>query len=185
MALIIVLVVAAVVLVWGISTYNGFVRGDVNVEEAFATMDVYLKKRFDLIPNLVETVKGYVAHEAETLKSVIAARNAVGAATTPSEKFESEAGLSQALRSINIVAEQYPDLKANQNFQELMTQLQAVEGDIANARKYYNACVKKFNVRLKSFPSNIIGSMFHFEMKTMFEVSSEIERENVKVSFDK
>ena len=181
MALIIVLVVAAVVLVWGISTYNGFVRGDVNVEEAFATMDVYLKKRFDLIPNLVETVKGYAAHEAETLKSVIAARNAVGAATTPSEKFESEAGLSQALRSINIVAEQYPDL----NFQELMTQLQAVEGDIANARKYYNACVKKFNVRLKSFPSNIIGSMFHFEMKTMFEVSSEMERENVKVSFDK
>ena len=86
MALIIVLVVAAVVLVWGISTYNGFVRGDVNVEEAFATMDVYLKKRFDLIPNLVETVKGYAAHEAETLQSVIAARNAVGAATTPSEK---------------------------------------------------------------------------------------------------
>ena len=100
-------------------------------------------------------------------------------------RIQVEHPVTEMVTGINIVAEQYPDLKANQNFQELMTQLQAVEGDIANARKYYNACVKKFNVRLKSFPSNIIGSMFHFEMKTMFEVSSEIERENVKVSFDK
>ena len=171
MALIIVLVVAAVVLVWGISTYNGFVRGDINVEEAFATMDVYLKKRFDLIPNLVETVKGYAAHEAETLQSVIAARNAVGAATTPSEKFESEAGLSQALRSINIVAEQYPDLKANQNFLELQAQLEGTENRIAVARKDFNEKARAYNVAVRRFPANLVAGMFGFEQKPYFESS--------------
>ncbi len=182
--LIAILVVVVLIVIWGISAYNGFVRGENDVEEAFSTMDVYLKKRYDLIPNLVETVKGYASHESKTLQSVIAARNAVGAASTTNEKIASEAGLTQALRSINIVAEQYPDLKANQNFQELMTQLKSVEEDIANARKYYNGCVKKFNIRLKSFPTSIIGSMFHYEKKTLFEVASEEERNNVKVSFD-
>lgn len=182
--LIAILVVVALIVIWGISAYNGFVRGENDVEEAFSTMDVYLKKRYDLIPNLVETVKGYASHESKTLQSVIAARNAVGAASTTNEKIASEAGLTQALRSINIVAEQYPDLKANQNFQELMGQLKSVEEDIANARKYYNGCVKKFNIRLKSFPTSIIGSMFHYEKKTLFEVTSEEERNNVKVSFD-
>lgn len=183
MTIIIIVAVVAVILLWGVSTYNGFVRGENNVEEAFSTMDVYLKKRFDLIPNLVETVKGYAKHESETLQNVIAARNAAGAASTPSERMEKEAALTQALRSINVVAEQYPDLKANQNFTELMNQLQAVELDIANARKYYNGCVKKFNIKLQSFPSNLIGSMFHYEKKALFEVASEAERENVKVSF--
>jgi LemA protein len=183
MTAIIIIAIVVIILVWGISTYNGFVRGQNDVEEAFSTMDVYLKKRYDLIPNLVETVKGYAKHESETLQNVVAARNAAGMAKTTNERIEKEAELTQALRSINVVAEQYPDLKANTNFTELMTQLQTVEGDIANARKYYNGCVKKFNIKLQSFPSNLIGSMFHYEKKTLFEVASEAERENVKVSF--
>ncbi len=183
MTAIIIIAIVVIILVWGISAYNGFVRGQNDVEEAFSTMDVYLKKRYDLIPNLVETVKGYAKHESETLQNVVAARNAAGMAKTTNERIEKEAELTQALHSINVVAEQYPDLKANTNFTELMTQLQTVEGDIANARKYYNGCVKKFNIKLQSFPSNLIGSMFHYEKKTLFEVASEAERENVKVSF--
>ena len=143
--------------------YNGFIRLHNNCDEAFATMDVYLKKRYDLIPNLVETVKGYATHESQTLEKVIAART---------------------LKSLFALAESYPDLKANQNFLELSDQLRAVEEDIANSRKYYNAVVKQFNTKCEVFPSNLIASIFHFEKKPMFEVGAAEERENVKVSFN-
>ena len=143
----IVIAVVVLLLLWVIATYNRFVKLAVSCDEAFSTMDVYLKKRFDLIPNLVETVKGYAAHESETLKAVTEARSAVGNSSTTAEKLENENILSGTLRSLFAVAESYPDLKANANFIELMDQLKAVENDIANSRKYYNAVVKKFNVK--------------------------------------
>ena len=145
-------------------------------------MDVYLKKRFDLIPNLVETVKGYAAHEKETLSAVTEARAAIAHSSTTAEKLQNENVLSGTLRSLFAVSEAYPDLKANSNFQELMGQLKKVEEDIANARKYYNAVVKKFNIKVQAFPTSIVASVFHYEKKPMFE-TDEASRENVRVSF--
>ena len=139
--IIVVLIIIFVVM------YNGFIRLKNNCDEAFATMDVYLKKRYDLIPNLVETVKGYAAHEKETLERVVAARNMAQGASTPEEKAAGESMLQGTLKSLFAVAESYPDLKANQNFMDLQGQLKAVEEDIANSRKYYNAVVKQFNTK--------------------------------------
>lgn len=175
-----VVVVLAVVL---IGMYNSFIKLRNNCEEAFATMDVYLKKRFDLIPNLVETVKGYASHEKETLQNVIAARNNLQNALTTEEKIAGENALQGTLKSLFAVAEAYPDLKANTNFLDLQNQLKAVEEDIANSRKYYNAVVKQFNTRCEVFPSNLIASVFHFEKQPMFEVDSAEERKNVEVKF--
>lgn len=183
LTVIIPLAILAVILIYFIATYNSLIRGRNNVEEAFSTMDVYLKKRFDLIPNLVETVKGYASHEKETLERVIAARNSIASASNTTDKIEGETALSGALRQIFALSESYPDLKANQNFMDLSAQLKAVEEDIANARKYYNAVVKSFNNKVLSFPANIIAGMFHFEKQPMFEVADAAQRENVKVSF--
>lgn len=175
--IIVVLIIIFVVM------YNGFIRLKNNCDEAFATMDVYLKKRYDLIPNLVETVKGYAAHEKETLERVVAARNMAQGASTPEEKAAGESMLQGTLKSLFAVAESYPDLKANQNFMDLQGQFKAVEEDIANSRKYYNAVVKQFNTKCEVFPSNLIAGIFHFEKKPMFEVEAQEERQNVKVSF--
>ena len=182
-ALIIILILIAIIVVYFITGYNSFIKLKNNVEEAFATMDVYLKKRFDLIPNLVETVKGYAAHEAGTLEKVTSARTAVMNSATTEDKLANESILSGTLRSLFAVAENYPDLKANQNFLDLQGQLQQTEDEIANSRKYYNAVVKQLNTKCESFPSNIIASIFHFTKRPMFEVSAEEERENVNVSF--
>lgn len=179
---IILVILVAVVLIYGIAAYNGFIRLRNDVREAFATMDVYLKKRYDLIPNLVETVKGYAKHESETLQKVTDARASVMQAATPSEKLKKENFLTRSLGQLLAVAEAYPDLKASTNFNELMQQLERVEEDIANARKFYNAVVNKFNTRCESFPSNIIAKLFHFEEEPMFE-TDEDSRENVKVDF--
>ncbi len=182
--MIIAIVVVIVVLVIAfIAMYNGFIKLKNNCEEAFATMDVYLKKRYDLIPNLVETVKGYASHEKETLERVVAARNMAQNADTLEEKAAGENVLQGTLKSLFAIAESYPDLKANQNFMDLQDQLNMVEEDIANARKYYNAVVKQFNTKCEVFPSNIIAGMFHFEKRPMFEVDAAEERQNVKVSF--
>ena len=175
--IIVVLIIIFVVM------YNGFIRLKNNCDEAFATMDVYLKKRYDLIPNLVETVKGYAAHEKETLERVVAARNMAQGASTPEAKAAGESMLQGTLKSLFAVAESYPDLKANQNFMDLQGQLKAVEEDIANSRKYYNAVVKQFNTKCEVFPSNLIAGIFHFEKKPMFEVEAQEERQTVKVSF--
>ena len=175
----IVIVLALII----IGMYNSFIKLRISCDEAFATMDVYLKKRFDLIPNLVETVKGYASHEKETLEKVIAARNNLQNAATPEEKLAGENALQGTLKTLFAVAEAYPDLKANTNFLDLQNQLQSVEEDIANSRKYYNAVVKQFNTKCEMFPSNIIASMFHFERKPMFEVDSAEERKNVEVKF--
>lgn len=176
-------VIVLIILIWGIGAYNSLVNGRMTVEEAFATMDVYLKKRFDLIPNLVETVKGYASHEKETLAQVVSLRNQSYDGMSDDEKVANGAALSQAIPKILALAEAYPDLKANQNFLDLSSQLQVVEDDIANSRKYYNGAVKKYNLKCQSVPSNIIANMFHFEMKKMFEVDSVEERKNVKVEF--
>jgi len=180
---IIILVIIAFLIIWLISAYNSFVRLKNSVEEAFSTMDVYLKKRYDLIPNLVETVKGYAAHEAGTLENVVQARNMAQNATTLEDKIANENILSGTLKSLFAIAEAYPDLKANTNFMDLQRQLQKIEEDIANSRKYYNAVVREFNTKTESFPSNLVASMFKFIRKPMFEVEGAEERQNVKVQF--
>ena len=166
-----------------VGMYNSFIKLKNNCDEAYSTMDVYLKKRFDLIPNLVETVKGYAAHEKETLQNVIAARNNLQNASTTEEKLAGENALQGTLKTLFAVAEAYPDLKANTNFLDLQDQLKGVENDIANSRKYYNAVVKQFNTKCEMFPSNIIAGICHFEKKPMFEVDSAEERKNVEVKF--
>ena len=181
--IIIVIAVIAVLVLWFISTYNGLIRLRNQVHEAFSTMDVYLKKRFDLIPNLVATVKGYAKHESETLEKVIQARNA-GARTTTAEKIEDEQQITGALRQIFALAESYPDLKANSNFVDLQQQLKAIEEDIANSRKYYNGIVKKYNDKVMIIPSNLVAKICKFKTETMFTVDDAEERKNVKVSFE-
>ncbi|MCI7618888.1 MAG: LemA family protein [Firmicutes bacterium] len=166
-----------------VGMYNSFIKLKNSCDEAYSTMDVYLKKRFDLIPNLVETVKGYAAHEKETLQNVIAARNNLQNASTTEEKLAGENALQGTLKTLFAVAEAYPDLKANTNFLDLQDQLKGVENDIANSRKYYNAVVKQFNTKCEMFPSNIIAGICHFEKKPMFEVDSAEERKNVEVKF--
>ncbi len=183
---IIIIAVVALILLIAIyigATYNAFIRKRNSVDEAFATMDVYLKKRWDLIPNLVSTVKGYAKHEAETLEKVIAARNGGYNNLSDEEKIEANKEISKGIASINVVAEQYPDLKANQNFMNLQNQLNSTENDIANARKFYNAVVKLYNNKVQMFPSSIIASMFNFKAKQMFAVENTAEREAVKVEF--
>lgn len=179
--IVIVIVVILAILIAGM--YNGLVRKRNTVEEAFSTMDVYLKKRWDLIPNLVNTVKGYAAHEAQTLQKVIEARSGSYASLSTEEKLKANAELSGAIAGFSAVAERYPDLKANQNFLDLSAQLTRVEEDIANARKYYNATVKAYNNKVQTVPSNIIAAMFGFKPKTMYLVEDETHRESVKVEF--
>lgn len=180
---IIFLVVVVLLIVFVISCYNKLVRQKILVDEAFATMDVYLKKRFDLIPNVVETVKGYAKHEQETLEKVVHLRNSNYSSMTTEEKMENSIAISREIPKIMALAEEYPDLKANQNFMELDTKLQKVEEDIANSRKYYNGAVRNYNVTVQSVPTNILAGLFHFETKPMYEVEHMQERENVQVKF--
>ncbi len=179
----VIVLIAVIIICWAISVRNNFVRMRNTSEEAFATIDVYLKKRYDLIPNLVETVKGYAKHESRTLEEVIKARNNAASATTTAEKIEADAQLSNAIKSINIVAERYPDLKANTNFQNLMNELRNIEAELANSRKYYNGTVKVFNTEKDIFPKSIIANLMKLEKFPYFELDSEEERKNVKVSF--
>lgn len=178
----IVLIVVVLVLLWYVATHNKLVRLRNDCEEGFSTMDVYLKQRFDLIPNLVATVKGYAKHEAETLEAVVAARNS-GASQTTEERLKDENAITGAVRQIFALAESYPDLKANQNFVDLQEKLTTMEADIANARKYYNAVVKQYNNACMTIPSSIVANMGHFEKAAMFEVDDTSERQNVKVEF--
>ena len=179
----VVAAIVVIIVIWYIVAYNNFIKMKNSIEEAFATIDVYLKKRFDLIPNLVETVKGYAAHEKGTLEQVTAARTSVANSSTTEERLQNENILTGTLRSLFAVAEAYPDLKANTNFLDLQNQLNMVETDIANARKYYNANVRMFNTKLETFPTNLIARKFKFTKQPMFEVENQQERENVKVQF--
>jgi LemA protein len=170
-------------LLWGVAAYNGFITLSNKIEEAFSTMDVYLKKRYDLIPNLVETVKGYASHEKTTFENVTKARTLSMNANSTEERLKGEGMLTNTLKSLFAVAESYPELKANQNFLDLQQQLQGIETEIANARRYYNAVVRDYNTKREVFPSVLIASIFSFGKKPLFEVSGEDERESVKVSF--
>lgn len=181
--IIILIAVIVIIALYIAATYNKLIKSRNTVDEAFSTMDVYMKKRWDLIPNIVSSVKGYAKHEAETLEKVIAARNSGYSSLNPQQKLEANAELSTAIKSLNVVAEQYPELKANQNFMDLNAQLKTTEEDIANARKYYNAVVKQYNNLTQMFPSSIVASMFHFEKREMFTVDDSSQREAVKVEF--
>jgi LemA protein len=181
--LIIIAVVVIILVIAFIAMYNTFVRLRNRVEEAFSTMDVYMKKRFDLVPNLVETVKGYAAHERGTLDEVTSARSMIQSATTPEQRMQGESMLTNTLRSLFAVAENYPDLKANANFMDLQNQLSRLEDEIAQSRKYYNAIVREFNTATETFPSVIIARMFRFERKPMFEMDDEAERKAPQVRF--
>lgn len=182
-ALIVIAVIVVLIILYAASTYNSLIKLRNSVEEAFATMDVYLKKRWDLIPNIVSSIKGYAKHEAQTLEKVIAARNANYAGMTDNDKIAANQEISKGLASIYAVAEQYPDLKANQNFLDLNSQLKRTEEDIANARKYYNAVVKNYNNKIQIFPSSIIASMFNFDKKQMFLIEDNNEKQAMKVEF--
>ena len=181
--LMVIIALVVLLVLWVIGTYNSFVKGKNRVDEAFSTMDVYLKKRYDLIPNLVETVKGYAKHESETLESVVNARTKAVNSGSVEEQLDAERNLSGALGRLLAISESYPDLKANTNFMDLQGQLKGIEGEIANSRKFYNAVVKEFNIKVESIPSNIIAGLFGFKKRPLFEVSSETERENVTVAF--
>ncbi len=183
---VIVVVLLIAVIAWWISTRNAFVRLKNKVEEAWATIDVYLKKRYDLIPNLVETVKGYAKHESETLKSVVEARNVAMNARTPDEKVLAEKGLNSSLRTLfTAVSESYPELHANTNFLDLQNQLKNIEGELEGSRRYYNGVVKSFNTKLEIFPANIVGNRMgeDYKKRPYFELDSAEERQNVKVQF--
>ncbi|MCD8540708.1 MAG: LemA family protein [Leadbetterella sp.] len=174
---------AAFLLLYGVSIYNKLVRLKNLVKEAWSSIDVMLKKRHDLIPNLVETVKGYAAHEKETLQSVIDARNQAAGGGSVKETEAAETRLTSSLTRLFALAEQYPDLKANTNFLQLQDQLAAIEGDIEKSRRYYNGTVRNYNTVIESFPSNVVSGMFNFEKEAYFELSNPEERNVPQVKF--
>lgn len=180
---IIIAVVVVILAFWLISAYNNFVKMKNKIEEAFATMDVYLKKRWDLVPNLVNTVKGYAEHEKSTFDAITKLRSKSYDSMSANEKVETNQALGGMLGTLIATAEAYPELKANQNFLELQRNLNELENDIADSRKYYNGCVRQMNTAVESFPSNIIAGMFHFEKYRMYEVDDASERQNVVVDF--
>ena len=182
MWIIVLVVVLVMILFFVISTYNGLVVARNKVKDQFSQIDVQLKKRFDLIPNLVETVKGYAKHESETFEKVIAARNGYMNAKTDEEKLAASNELSQGITKIFALAENYPELKANTNFADLQSQLKEVEDKIGYARQFYNDSVLLYNNKTEMFPSNFIASMFGFKKESFFE-ADEKERENVQVKF--
>ena len=175
--------IALIIVIWGVMTYNTFVRMRNGVEESFSTMDVYLKKRYDLIPNLIEVVKGYAKHEKETLSKVIEARNAAMTSTNAEERIKNENALTGTLRSVFALSEAYPELKADTHFNELIGQLKNIEDEIASSRKYYNGNVKQFNTKIEVFPSSIIANLKKFEKKPLYEIDNIEERKNIKVEF--
>lgn len=176
----IVVAIVVVILIYVFIVYNSLITLTNKVKEAFSTMDVYLKKRWDLIPNLVETVKGYAKHEKETLEKVISLRNHTYDTMSNEEKLQTNEELNSNIQKIMFLAESYPDLKASENFKDLSKELTQVENDIANSRKYYNAVVRMYNNKVEMFPSNMIAKVFHYRTKKMFEIKEE-EKENVEV----
>lgn len=181
--LLIILGIVALLVVFGVASYNGLVALRQQVENAWAQIDVQLKRRYDLIPNLVETVKGYMNFEQETLQKVIEARSAAMSAQGPAAKAAAEGQLTQALGGIFAVAEAYPDLKSNTNMQQLQEELSTTENKIAYSRQFYNDSVMQYNTKTQQFPSSIFANMFGFKAKELFELVDPAQREAVKVDF--
>ena len=179
----IILAVIALVVLWIIFAYNGFVRLINRAKEAWADIDVQLKRRYDLIPNLVNTVKGYAKHESSAFENVTKARAAAMGAGTLAEKGQAENILTGALKSIFAIAEAYPDLKANQNFLELQRELTDTENKIQAARRFYNTNIRDLNTKIESFPNNIIASVFRFSQMEFFELEETSARGPVEVKF--
>lgn len=180
----IVLAVLAVLVLWVIGSYNGFVKLVNRTKEAWADIDVQLKRRYDLIPNLVNTVKGYAAHESGVFEKVTQARAAAMQAGTPAEKGAAENMLSGTLKSLFAVSEAYPELKANQNFLSLQAELSDTENKIQAARRFYNGNVRDLSIAIESFPGNVIAKMFNFTKQEFFQLDENAEaKEPVTVSF--
>ena len=181
----IILIIVVLLILFIISVYNSLVTLRQRVKNAFVKIDVQLQRRLDLITNLVETVKGYMTHESDTLAKVTELRTAWAGAKTVDEKAKLDNELSNTLKTIMAVAEAYPDLKANQNFESLQNELTETENKISYSRQFYNDTVTRYNTKLELFPSNIIAGMFHFTAESLFEVDSAEARKNVKVDFNK
>jgi LemA protein len=179
---IIVLIIVAIIVIWAIALYNRFVRLNTRTDEAWSDIDVQMKRRYDLIPNLVETVKGYATHEREAFENVTKARSAAMGAQSVADHAQAENMLAGALKSLFAIAEAYPDLKANQNFLELQRELSDTENKIQAARRFYNGNVRDLNTTIDSFPSNLIARAFHFVKREFFGVD-EGQREPVAVKF--
>ncbi len=183
--LLILLIIAGILILWVVGAYNGFIRAKNRSDEALADIDVQLKRRYDLIPNLIETVKGYATHEKDLLEKVTQARaSAMNAesAGKMGDSLQAENALSSTLKSLFAVSENYPDLKANQNFLQLQQELGDTENKIQAARRFYNANIRDFNTRIETFPSNIIAGMFGFVVRELYDLDATPEqRENVKV----
>lgn len=177
------MIVLVAVILGVVLSYNGFVRMRNRVKEAFSDIEVQLKRRYDLVPNLVETVKGYASHEKDVFDKVSQARSMAMGAKGIAEKAEAENMFSQTLKSLFAVSEAYPELKANQNFLELQRELVDTEDKIQSARRFYNGIVRDFNTAVESFPSNLIASVFSFKQADLFETKTEAEKEPVKVKF--
>jgi LemA protein len=182
-ALIVILVIVVLAVIYMIAKYNGLVSRRNKIENAYAQIDVQLTRRHDLIPNLVETVKGYASHESKTLEAVIAARNQATAASGVADKAQAENMLSGTLKSLFAVSEAYPDLKANANFQQLQAELSSTEDRIAYSRQFYNDNVRAYNEGIQRFPTVVLAGMFHFDKREYFE-ADEPSRQNVDVHFD-
>ena len=179
----IILAVVAVIIIAIIGIYNGLVQARMRVDNAWSQIDVQLQRRFDLIPNFVETVKGYMTHEKETFEKISALRTSWANASSVSEKAQLDGELSSTLKTIMAVSESYPELKANQNFSELSEELRNTENKISFSRQFYNDTVTMYNTKIQVFPSNIIAGMFNFTARDLFKAESDEARKNIKVDF--
>ena len=181
----IILAIVAVIMLAIISMYNSLVQSKIKVDNAWSQIDVQLQRRFDLIPNFVETVKGYMTHEQETFEKIAQLRTSWANAESVSDKAKLDGELSTTLKTIMAVSESYPELKANQNFSELSEELRNTENKISFARQFYNDTATAYNTKLEVFPSNIIAGMFNFKSRDLFNAESDEARKNVKVDFSK
>jgi LemA protein len=179
----IVLAIVGAIVIFAIVMYNGLVQLKVRADASWSDIDVQLKRRHDLIPNLVETVKGYATHEKETFENIAKWRSAAMSATAPADRAQAEGQLTMALKSLFAVAEAYPQLRANENFMSLQGSLSQIESDIQNARRYYNAVVRDYNTRIQSFPGNLIAGPMGFAPRQFFELDSAAERAVPQVKF--
>ena len=179
----IILGIVVVLIIAVIGMYNSLVQSKIKVDNAWSQIDVQLQRRFDLIPNFVETVKGYMTHEKETFEKIASLRTSWANANSVSEKAELDNQLSTTLKTIMAVSENYPELKANQNFSELSEELRNTENKISFSRQFYNDTVTMYNTKLQVFPSNIIAGMFNFKARDLFNAESDEARRNVKVDF--
>ena len=181
----IAIAIIVLLIIWIIGIYNGLVSSRQKVDNAWSQIDVTLQRRFDLIPNFVETVKGYMNHESETFEKITALRTSWANSSSVEEKANLNNELSGALKTIMAVSENYPDLKSNTNFSELSEEIRNTENKIAFSRQFYNDSVTRYNTKLELFPSNIVANMFNFKPKSLFAAESAEARKNVKVDFNK